>query len=83
MQMFVSVMSGCVASAPLNEVRGFVLQNPERKLPFNEFFQASRFVRSTATGAVSMGLSLGVSAVIAQPLQTRLTRWVKHAQGCQ
>jgi hypothetical protein len=80
-QMFISVITGCVVSAPLNEVRGYVLQNPERKLPMRDFFQAGRFLRSTSTGAVSMGLSMGISAVVSKPLQNQFVRAINYTRS--
>jgi len=57
--MFVTVIVSCVLSAPGNELRGYCLQPPARKLPFNEFFQPAKFVRSTSIGGLIMAVSLG------------------------
>merc|ERR1719343_1538146 len=61
--MFVTVIASCVLSAPGNELRGFCLQNPQRALPFNEFFKPDKFVRSTSVGGLIMAISLGVGTL--------------------
>merc|ERR1712050_679913 len=55
--MFVTVIMACVLSAPGNELRGYCLQPPERRQPFSEFFQPSKFVRSTTVGGLIMATS--------------------------
>jgi len=61
--MFVTVMASCVISAPGNELRGYCLQAPDKKLPFFEFFKPEKFVRSTSVGAMIMSISLGVGTL--------------------
>mmetsp|Transcript_4202 Transcript_4202/g.8481 ORF Transcript_4202/g.8481 Transcript_4202/m.8481 type:complete len:402 (-) Transcript_4202:140-1345(-) len=56
--MFPVVIGACVLSAPLNEVRGFLLQSGDKKLSFQEFFKPVNFIRSTSLGALNMGVSV-------------------------
>merc|ERR1719188_480091 len=56
--MFPVVIGACVVSAPLNEVRGFLLQSGSQKLSFGEFFKPVNFIRSTSLGALNMGISV-------------------------
>merc|ERR1712032_239429 len=57
--MFPVVIGACVVSAPLNEVRGYLLQSGSKNsLSFGEFFKPANFVRSTALGAMNMGVAV-------------------------
>jgi hypothetical protein len=56
--VFCSVFAGCLVSAPLNEVRGYLLQPEGKKLPFAEFFEPRGFLRSSIMGALSQAFSL-------------------------
>jgi hypothetical protein len=56
--MFPVVIGACVLSAPLNEIRGFLLQSGSKKLSFKEFFKPVNFIRSTSLGALNMGISV-------------------------
>lgn len=60
---FITVFVAGVLSAPANELRGYCLQPPDKWKPFQEFFQPSKFVRSTSIGATIMALSLSIGAV--------------------
>lgn len=59
-----TVLIACVLSSPFNEWRGYWLQQPGKKLPFNQFFKPERYVRSTGVGATIMGISLMVGALL-------------------
>jgi len=61
--MFVTVIAACVLSAPGNELRGYCLQPPNRRQSMVDFFQPSKFVRSTSIGAVIMAISLGIGTL--------------------
>jgi len=61
--MFATVIAACVLSAPGNELRGYCLQPADRRQSFADFFQPSKFVRSTSIGALIMGVSLGVGTL--------------------
>jgi hypothetical protein len=63
LNMFCTVIAACVLSAPGNELRGYCLQPPNKRQSFSDFFQPSKFVRSTSVGAVIMGISLGVGTL--------------------
>jgi len=63
LNMFATVIAACVISAPGNELRGYTLQPPNKRLSFGEFFQPSKFIRSTSVGAVIMAISLGVGTL--------------------
>lgn len=63
LNMFVTVIASCVISAPGNELRGYVLQPPAKRQGMLEFFQPSKFVRSTSVGALIMAVSLGVGTL--------------------
>eukprot|EP00747_Dinoflagellata_sp_TGD_P147213 gnl/TRDRNA2_/TRDRNA2_176781_c0_seq1.p1 gnl/TRDRNA2_/TRDRNA2_176781_c0~~gnl/TRDRNA2_/TRDRNA2_176781_c0_seq1.p1 ORF type:complete len:285 (-),score=61.45 gnl/TRDRNA2_/TRDRNA2_176781_c0_seq1:234-1088(-) len=63
LNMFITVIASCVISAPGNELRGYVLQPPAKRQAFSEFFQPSKFVRSTSVGALIMAVSLGVGTL--------------------
>lgn len=74
--MFVTILAAAVLSAPGNELRGFCLQPPGRAKPFAEFFQPSKFIRSTSVGAMIMAFSLGVGTVMT-PRAERLWAFAK------
>lgn len=61
--MFCTVIAACVLSAPGNELRGYCLQPPNKKQSMVDFFQPTKFVRSTSVGAVIMALSLGIGTL--------------------
>jgi hypothetical protein len=61
--MFATVIAACVLSAPGNELRGYCLQPADKRQSFGDFFQPSKFVRSTSVGALIMGISLGVGTL--------------------
>uniref|UniRef100_A0A7S3XHS1 ADP,ATP carrier protein n=2 Tax=Oxyrrhis marina TaxID=2969 RepID=A0A7S3XHS1_OXYMA len=61
--MFAIVMVACVTSAPGNELRGYVLQPPDRKKPFGEFFDPAKTARSTTIGGIIMSSSLATGAL--------------------
>lgn len=61
--MFVTVIAACVLSAPGNELRGYCLQPPSRRQSMVDFFQPSKFVRSTSIGALIMAVSLGIGTL--------------------
>eukprot|EP00928_Gymnodinium_smaydae_P070446 TRINITY_DN5427_c0_g5_i1.p1 TRINITY_DN5427_c0_g5~~TRINITY_DN5427_c0_g5_i1.p1 ORF type:complete len:311 (-),score=85.77 TRINITY_DN5427_c0_g5_i1:112-969(-) len=67
--MFVTVMVSCVLSAPGNELRGYCLQPPAKRLPFGEFFKPDKFVRSTTVGGLIMSVSLGVGTLATPQVQ--------------
>lgn len=67
--MFVTVMVSCVLSAPGNELRGYCLQPPAKRLPFNEFFKPEKFVRSTTVGGLIMSISLGIGTLATPQVQ--------------
>lgn len=75
--MFVTVIAACVISAPGNELRGYCLQPPDKKLAFADFFKPEKFVRSTSVGAVIMAISLGVGT-LATPQVEKLFAKVKE-----
>jgi hypothetical protein len=80
---FMAVMASCVTSAPGNEVRGYYLQPPDRRLPVKEFFQPIRFVRSTSVGAMIMSTAMGVGAVVSPVAQENvsvLRSWARNNQ---
>lgn len=62
--MFVTVAMSCVISAPGNEFRGYMLQPKDKTLPFGEFFQPQKFLRSTLIGATIMSISLASGALV-------------------
>merc|ERR1712070_732715 len=41
-----TIIVACIVSSPFNELRGFWLQPPAKKLAFNQFFQPIRYARS-------------------------------------
>lgn len=61
---FVTIIAAAVLSAPGNEWRGYTLQRPDKKKPFNEFFQPEKFVRSTSVGALIMAISLSIGSIV-------------------
>jgi len=61
--MFATVIAACVLSAPGNELRGYCLQPANKRQSFGDFFQPSKFVRSTSVGALIMAVSLGVGTL--------------------
>mmetsp|Transcript_22224 Transcript_22224/g.56068 ORF Transcript_22224/g.56068 Transcript_22224/m.56068 type:complete len:279 (+) Transcript_22224:288-1124(+) len=62
--MFVTVFSACVLSAPGNEYRGYCLQPKGREKPFREFFQPVNFARSTIIGSTIMSTALACGALV-------------------
>jgi len=71
MNMFATVIAACVLSAPGNELRGYCLQPANKRQSMVDFFQPSKFVRSTSVGAIIMAISLGVGT-LATPQVERL-----------
>mmetsp|Transcript_12076 Transcript_12076/g.30399 ORF Transcript_12076/g.30399 Transcript_12076/m.30399 type:complete len:297 (-) Transcript_12076:208-1098(-) len=69
--MFATVIAACVLSAPGNELRGYCLQPANKRQSMVDFFQPSKFVRSTSVGAIIMAISLGVGT-LATPQVERL-----------
>lgn len=63
LNMFITVIASCVISAPGNELRGYCLQPPDKRQSPMQFFQPSKFVRSTSVGAMIMGISLGIGTL--------------------
>jgi len=61
--MFATVIAACVLSAPGNELRGYCLQPANKRQSMVDFFQPSKFVRSTSIGAVIMAISLGIGTL--------------------
>jgi hypothetical protein len=61
---FVTIIAAAVLSAPGNELRGFCLQPAGKAKPFAEFFQPSKFVRSTSVGALIMAISLSIGSIV-------------------
>jgi hypothetical protein len=61
---FVTIIAAAVLSAPGNELRGFCLQPKGKEKPFAEFFQPSKFVRSTSVGAMIMAISLSIGSIV-------------------
>lgn len=59
-----TIFLACIISSPFNEWRGYWLQPPTKKLPFNQFFKPERYVRSTGVGATIMGISLMVGFLL-------------------
>jgi hypothetical protein len=70
------IWGACVISSPCNEWRGYWLQQPNKKLPFNEFFKPERYVRSTGVGSTIMGISLMVGMLLV-PYAEFLFEWLK------
>ena len=62
--MWATVITACVLSAPGNEYRGYTLQPPDRKKAFKDFFQPKNFLRSTITGSLIMSTALGTAAFL-------------------
>merc|ERR1712151_1263816 len=72
--MFATVIAACVLSAPGNELRGYSLQPPNKRQSFGEFFQPSKFIRSTSVGAVIMATSLGVGTLATPQVEKLVAR---------
>lgn len=79
--MFVTVIVSCVVSAPGNELRGYTLQAPERRLPFNEFFKPDKFVRSTAIGGMIMAVSLGIGTLATPKVEDLVAKIKAYLQA--
>jgi hypothetical protein len=60
----ITVWLACIISSPGNEWRGYTLQPPNRKLPFNEYFKPVNYARSTGIGACIMGIALCVGMLV-------------------
>jgi len=71
---FVTVLVACVVSAPGNEVRGYFLQPPDRRLPVKEFFKPERFLRSTIVGGLIMSSALGTGSLVVGPATERFNQ---------
>merc|ERR1712150_57716 len=81
--MFVTVIAACVLSVPGNEFRGYCLQDPTKRLSFFDFFQPSKFIRSTSVGGLIMATSLGIGTLAtpqAQKLWTAIREFLKQNQ---
>lgn len=60
----ITIFISCIVSSPFNELRGYWLQQPARKLPFAQFFSPERYFRSTGIGALIMGISLMIGMLL-------------------
>lgn len=78
--MFATVIAACVLSAPGNELRGYFLQAPEKRLAFQDFFQPSKFVRSTSVGALIMAVSLGVGTLATPQVEKIIAMFREYLQ---
>jgi hypothetical protein len=67
--MFPVVLLACIISSPGNELRGYYLQPPEKRLGFKAFFQPSNYVRSTVAGAIIMATSLSIGTYVTTPVR--------------
>lgn len=65
--MFICALVACIVSSPGNELRGYALQPPNKRQGFGEFFQPSKYVRSTGVGATNLGLSLAIGTLVVGP----------------
>jgi len=61
----VTTWLACWISSPLNELRAYWVQPPSTKVPFKQFFNQERYLRSTAQSATIMAVSLMVGALLA------------------
>jgi len=67
--MFAVALCACIASSPGNELRGYMLQPPDKRQGFTDFFQPSKYIRSTSVGATNLGLSLGTGTLAVEPVK--------------
>mmetsp|Transcript_66650 Transcript_66650/g.159308 ORF Transcript_66650/g.159308 Transcript_66650/m.159308 type:complete len:312 (+) Transcript_66650:72-1007(+) len=58
------IWAACIISSPCNEWRGFTLQQPDKKLPFMEYFKPVNYARSTGVGATIMGIALATGFLV-------------------
>jgi len=72
--MFITVAMSCVISAPGNEFRGYCLQPKDKTLPFAEFFQPEKFLRSTIIGATIMSISLASGSLATPSVEAVVNR---------
>jgi hypothetical protein len=63
-QFGVVIWAACIISSPCNEWRGYTLQPPDRKLPFNVYFKPINYLRSTGIGASIMGIALMMGMLV-------------------
>jgi hypothetical protein len=67
--MFPIVLLACIISSPGNELRGYYLQPPEKRLGFKAFFQPKNYMRSTVAGALIMATSLSIGTYVTTPVR--------------
>merc|ERR1712232_1143790 len=67
-----TIWIACIVSSPFNEWRGYWLQPPARKLPFDKFFQPARYARSTGVGATIMFISLSAGMFVTPEVKQTL-----------
>mmetsp|Transcript_85908 Transcript_85908/g.199720 ORF Transcript_85908/g.199720 Transcript_85908/m.199720 type:complete len:285 (+) Transcript_85908:79-933(+) len=79
--MFATVIAACVLSAPGNELRGYCLQPAHKRQAFGDFFQPSKFVRSTSVGALIMAVSLGIGTLATPQVEKLVAEVRKYLQG--
>jgi len=60
----VVVLISCIISSPGNELRGYCLQPPEKRMGFKAFFKPVNYLRSTCMGASIMAISLGLGSLV-------------------
>jgi hypothetical protein len=63
------VLVSCIISSPGNELRGYCLQPPEKRLGFKQFFKPVNYLRSTCMGATIMAISLGGGSIVTSYLK--------------
>jgi len=70
--LFPVVFGACILSSPGNELRGYYLQPPEKRLGVKAFFKPVNYARSTIAGATIMAISLSTGSLLTGPIQTVL-----------
>jgi len=76
--MFLTVFTSCVLSAPGNEYRGYCLQPKGKEKPFLEFFNPKNFLRSTIIGSCIMSTALASGALATPKVQALTNRFRRY-----
>ncbi|CAE7319846.1 POLD1 [Symbiodinium sp. CCMP2456] len=74
-----TIWVSCIISSPCNEWRGYTLQLPERKLPFNIYFRPINYARSTGIGSCIMGIALMFGMLVTPYAEEVFTHMKEHA----
>ncbi|CAJ1406667.1 unnamed protein product [Effrenium voratum] len=73
-----TIWASCIISSPCNEWRGYTLQPPDKKLPFNIYFKPINYARSTGIGSSIMGIALMIGMLVTPYAEEAFAYFKEH-----